>query len=858
MTITDLLVLVGAVVVSAGLVWFFFGTKLPTQHAVRSGQSQQVTVIVLGGYTPSRVEAVAGLPLRITFDRRESGDCSSRVVFPDLGITRALPANSKTDIDLLPEQVGEYGFSCAMNMIHGSLNVTAPSATAADTPSDAAPTVTPSPATVRAEEVPDPAAEEAVDAHAREVEVRELSYRVLAGAILTAPVLFAVMTHELLGANWIPALMLNRWWQLAFIAPVMVVVGAPIHRTGWLALRHRAADMNTLITFGTSAAFGYSLLVTLAPSLFPSNVRNIYFEAVGVILTLILLGRLLEARAKAGTGEAIRALVGLQPRTARILRDGQMQEIPIEEVLVGDHVLVRPGEKVPVDGELIDGSSSVDESMVTGESMPVTKAVGDTVIGATVNQTGAFTLRATKVGRDTVLAQIVRLVQQAQASRAPIQRLADRAAGVFVPAVILIAIAAFTVWYLVGPSPALTLSLVAAVSVLIIACPCALGLATPLSIMVGTGKAAQAGILIRSAAALETAHTLDTIVLDKTGTLTIGKPALTDTIPQPGWTREQLLQFAAAVEARSEHPLAAAFLTAARDHQSAISGVEDFASVTGHGVRGRVDGHLVLVGTHRLLTDAGVDVAALLPVADALADDGKTAVFIAIDGHPAGVLAVADTIKADAPAAIAALKALGVDAHMLTGDNPRTAAAIARQAGITHVLAEVLPEHKAAEIQRLQAEGHRVGMVGDGINDAPALAAADVGLAIGTGTDVAIESADITLMSGALHGVVTAISISRATMANIRQNLFFALIYNGVGIPIAAGVLYPALGWQLSPMIAAVAMAASSLSVVGNANRLRRYQPPTAPQLTAPTTPGSDAPDSATLESPPLIAAVSR
>ncbi len=837
MTITDLLVLVGAVV-GSGLAWFFFGTTRPTQHAVRSGQTQHVTVVVRGGYTPSRIEAVAGIPLRITFDRRESGDCSSRVVFPDLGITRALPANAKTDIDLAPEQVGEYGFSCAMNMIHGSLNVTAPIATPSiaatadlETPSAAAPALTASPAAAVGDVVPDPAAEEAADAHARRVEVRGLSYRVLAGAILTAPVLFAVMAHELFGANWIPALMLNHWWQLVFIAPVMFVVGAPIHRTGWLALRHRAADMNTLITFGTSAAFGYSLLVTVAPSLFPSNVRNVYFEAVGVILTLILLGRLLEARAKAGTGEAIRALIGLQPRTARVLRDGEMVEIPIEEVLVGDSVLVRPGEKVPVDGELIDGSSSVDESMVTGESMPVTKSVGDAVIGATVNQTGAFTLRATKVGRDTVLAQIVRLVQQAQASRAPIQRLADRAAGVFVPAVILIAIAAFTVS--AGPSPALTLSLVAAVSVLIIACPCALGLATPLSIMVGTGKAAQAGILIRSAAALETAHTLDVIVLDKTGTLTVGKPALTDTIPQPGWTREQLLQFAASVEARSEHPLAAAFLTAARDQQLAISNVEDFASVTGHGVRGEVDGHLVMAGTHRLLTDAGVDVAALLPVADALADDGKTAVFIAIDGHPAGVLAVADTIKPDAPAAIAALQALGVDVHMLTGDNPRTAAAIARQAGITHVLAEVLPEHKAAEVQRLQAEGHRVGMVGDGINDAPALAAADVGLAIGTGTDVAIESADITLMSGALHGVVTAISISRATMANIRQNLFFALIYNGIGIPIAAGVHYPALGWQLSPMIAAVAMAASSLSVVGNANRLRRYQPPTVPKPTA-------------------------
>ena len=626
-----------------------------------------------------------------------------------------------------------------------------------------------------------------------------------------------------------PALLLNHWWQLALITPVMLVAGAPIHRTGWLALRHRAADMNTLITLGTTAAYGYSLLVTVAPGLFPADVREVYFEAVGVIITLILLGRLLEAKAKAGTGEAIRALIGLQPRTARVVRGDVEVEIPVEAVAVGDLVLVRPGEKIPVDGALLDGSSSVDESMVTGESMPVSKHPGDPVIGATVNQTGAFTMRAGKVGRDTVLAQIVRLVQQAQASRAPIQRLADRAAGVFVPAVILIALATFAAWYVAGPAPALTLALVSAVAVLIIACPCALGLATPLSIMVGTGKGAQAGILIRSAAALEAAHRLDTIVLDKTGTLTVGKPILTDAVPLPGWDGDRLLALAASLEARSEHPLAAAIVTAARDRRLATLDVEDFASVTGQGVRGRVDGHAVLVGTHRLLTGSQIDPAALGPEAERLADEGKTAMLIAIDGQPAGVLAVADTLKPDAPAAVAALHRLGLEVHMLTGDNPRTAAAIARQAGITHVLAEVLPEHKAAEVQRLQAAGHRVGMVGDGINDAPALAAADVGLAIGTGTDVAIEAADITLMSGALHGVVTAIALSKATMRNIRQNLFFALIYNGVGIPIAAGVLYPAFGWRLSPMIAAAAMGLSSLSVVGNANRLRRYQAPAAP-----------------------------
>jgi P-type Cu+ transporter len=843
MSAIDLVVVIATVIASVGLLWFFFGSRPQARRAEVAGQSQQVTVVVRGGYTPARIEAEAGTPLRITFDRQESGDCTSRVVFPDLGISRALPAFTQTTVDLFPDGEGEFGFSCAMNMIHGTLIVTP-----AKTRMPASTAATGTPAALPADQdALDPAAEEAREAEARQAEVRELSRRVLGASLLTAPVLFAVMAHDMFGASWVPGLLLNHWWQLALISPVMIVAGAPIHRTGWLALRHRAADMNTLITLGTTAAYGYSLLVTLASSLFPSDVRNVYFEAVGVIITLILLGRLFEARAKAGTGEAIRALIGLQPRTARVVRDGHEVEIPVADVTVGDVVLVRPGEKIPVDGELVEGSSSVDESMVTGESMPVTKKPGDTVIGATVNQTGAFRMRAAKVGRDTVLAQIVRMVQQAQASRAPIQRLADRAAGVFVPAVIVIALGTFAGWYVAGPSPALTLALVSAVAVLIIACPCALGLATPLSIMVGTGKGAQAGILIRSAAALETAHTLDTVVLDKTGTLTVGKPTLTDVVPQPGWGYDLLLRYAASLEARSEHPLAGAIVAAAHADGLAVLEPEQFTSVTGHGVRGRVDGHDVLVGTRRLLTEAGVDVAMLTPAADALADDGKTAMFIAVDGQPAGVIAVADTIKPDAAAAVAALQRLGVEVHMLTGDNPRTAAAIARQAGITHVLAEVLPEHKAAEIQRLQADGKRVGMVGDGINDAPALAAADVGLAIGTGTDVAIESADITLMSGALHGVVTAIALSRATMRNIRQNLFFALIYNGVGIPIAAGALYPALGWQLSPMIAAAAMAASSLSVVGNANRLRRYQAPIAagsiatPQKATPPTTASPA-----------------
>jgi Cu+-exporting ATPase len=810
------LIVIGIIVLSAaGLVWFFFGGRPAARRAEVVEDIQRVTVVLRGGYTPARIEAVQGVPLQITFDRQESGDCTSRVVFPDLGISRALPAFEHTTVELLPDRVGEFGFSCAMNMVHGMLSV---KAAAGSQPRVGAvlPTVN--------GETPDPAAEEASAATARRQEVADLKRLVIVGAVLTAPVFLAVMAREL-GAGWVPALLLNHWWQLILTAPVMFYAGAPIHRTGWLALRHRAADMNTLITLGTTAAFGYSLLVTVAPAAFPADVRNVYFEAVGVIITLILLGRLLEARAKAGTGEAIRALIGLQPRTAHVMRAGLEVEIPVADVAVDDVVAVRPGEKVPVDGELITGSSSVDESMVTGESMPVSKHPGDLVIGATVNQTGAFTMRARKVGRDTVLAQIVRLVQLAQASRAPIQRLADRASGVFVPVVILVAMATFAIWFVTAPTPALTLALVSAVAVLIIACPCALGLATPLSIMVGTGKAAQAGVLIRSAAALETAHALDTVVLDKTGTLTEGKPVLTDTVALTGWTDDEVLQLAAALEASSEHPLAAAIVTAARTRALTLPSVENFTSVTGRGVRGQIDGRTVLVGTHLLLSEAGIELGALRTVAERLADHGKTAMYVAVDGQPAGVLAVADTIKPGAAAAVAALQRLGLEVHMLTGDNPRTAAAIARQAGISHVLAEVLPERKANEIQGLQAQGKRVAMVGDGINDAPALAAADVGMAIGTGTDVAIESADITLMSGALHGVVTAIELSRATMRNIRQNLFFAVVYNGVGIPIAAGVLYPAFGWQLSPMIAAAAMAASSLSVVGNANRLRRFHP---------------------------------
>ena len=681
-----------------------------------------------------------------------------------------------------------------------------------------------------------PGTEETEDAEAvaRAAERKDLTRRVAIGAVLTLPVLYAVMVGEFISAEFVPEFMAYPWFQFALIAPVMVYTGWPIHRTGWLTLLHRTADMNTLITIGTMAAFSYSLVVTIAPGLLPEELREVYYEAVGVILTLILLGRLLEAIAKGGTSEAIRKLIGLQAKTARVVRDGQELDVPIEQVLIDDIVIVRPGEKVPVDGEIVEGRSTLDESMVTGESIPVTKSVGETVIGATINQTGAFRFRATKVGKDTMLAQIIKLVEQAQASKAPIQRLADLVASYFVPAVVFIAIATFVVWFNFGPDPAFIFALVSAVSVLIIACPCALGLATPLSIMVSTGKGAENGILIRSAEALETAHKLKTLILDKTGTITRGKPTLTDVAPVDGQDETELLRLVASAERVSEHPLAQAIVDGAVERGLRLVDARDFQSVTGKGIEAGVDGHALLVGNQRLLADAGIDTAELETLADALATQGKTPMFAAIDGAAAGIFAVADTVKEGSIAAIAQLRRLGLEVVMITGDNRRTAEAIARQVGISRVLAEVLPEDKAREVRRLQNEGKLVAMVGDGINDAPALAQADVGIAIGTGTDVAIESSDVTLISGGLDGVVTAVTLSRSTMRNIYQNLVFAFGYNLTGIPIAVGVLYPFFGILLSPMIAAAAMALSSISVVLNANRLRTYKRPMLLEVTEP------------------------
>ena len=813
----DIAVVAGGLVLTGLLGWFFFGPK-KAHSADLVGNIQEVKVTVKGGYSPDLVRVRQGVPLRIVFDRQESGECTSRVVFPDFALNRSLSAYGQTTVELLPDRAGEFGFACGMNMIHGKLIVEPQ----ANGHGGAAPVARendpPRPDPDRANE-PDQLTEDHEMAE-RKAEIRDLTRRAALGAVLTAPVLFAVMA-----GNFVPVGILgNHWLQLALITPVMFYSGWPIHRTGWLSLLHRQAEMNSLITLGSSAAFGYSLVVTVAPAILPAGLREVYFEAVGVIITLILVGRLFEARAKAGTGAAIRKLIGLQARTARVVRNGAEADIPVEDVVAGDVVIVRPGEKIPVDGEVVEGESAVDESMVTGEPIPATKRAGDTVIGATINRTGSFRFRATRVGRDTMLAQIIKLVQQAQGSKAPIQRLADLVSSYFVPAVIGIAIWTFVAWFLFGPQPAFTSAMVAAVAVLIIACPCALGLATPLSVMVSTGKGAEQGILIRSAEALETAHKLDTIVLDKTGTITRGQPAITDVLTEGDIKEDELLRLAASAERLSEHPLAAAVVAGARSREIVLSEPAGFESTTGRGVRATVDGHTVLIGNPALLRDAGLEVATLEVAADRLSADGKTPLLVAVDGKPAGVIAVADTLKEESVAAVASLRALGLEVVMITGDNRRTAAAIARQVGIGRVLAEVLPDRKASEVRRLQSEGRRVAMVGDGINDAPALAQADVGLAIGTGTDVAIESSDITLISGALTGVVTAIQLSRSTMRNIRQNLVFAFAYNVIGIPIAAGVLYPFLGLRLSPMIAAAAMAMSSLSVVSNSNRLRSFR----------------------------------
>lgn len=673
---------------------------------------------------------------------------------------------------------------------------------------------------------------EAEDAErkARNKEQRELLSKVIVGGIFSILLIIGTLGHIGIqlpsSLEWLG----NPWVQLIFAIPVQFWVGLSFHRGAIAAFKNRAADMNTLISLGTNVAFFYSLWATVNPEFFLSQglTAEVYYEAAVVIITLTLLGRYLENRAKGQTSEAIRKLMGLQAKTARVIRDGRELDIPIEAVVVGDIVVVRPGEKIPVDGVIIKGSSTVDESMITGESLPVEKQVGDEVIGATINKTGSFQFRATRVGKDTALAQIVKLVQQAQGSKAPIQRLADQVTGWFVPAVIAIAILAFIVWFDVMGNP--TLAMLTSVGVLIIACPCALGLATPTSVTVGIGKGAENGILIKSAESLEKACRIQAIILDKTGTITEGKPAVTDFIPVAGIVAQnqeiELLKLIAAVERLSEHPLAEAVVryVEMQTESKSFPEVENFQAVAGSGVQGKVTGKLVQIGTGRWMQELQIDINPLQEQRFVLEEQAKTAVFVAVDGVLQALLGIADTVKPNSKAAIRTLQNMGLEVVMLTGDNQRTAEAIARQVGITRVFAEVRPEQKAEIVKKIQQEGKIVAMVGDGINDAPALAQADIGFAIGTGTDVAIAASDITLMSGDLQGIVTAIRLSRATMRNIRQNLFFAFAYNVAGLPIAAGILFPFFGWLLSPVIAGAAMAFSSVSVVSNALRLRNLQ----------------------------------
>jgi Cu+-exporting ATPase len=618
------------------------------------------------------------------------------------------------------------------------------------------------------------------------------------------------------------------WVQLVFATPVVLWAGWPFFQRGWASLVSRHLNMFTLIALGTGAAWLYSLVATVAPALFPEAYRMmdgsvaVYFEAATVITVLVLLGQVLELRARERTGGAIRALLDLSPRTARrIVRDDLEEQVPLDSVVAGDRLRIRPGEKVPVDGTVLEGRATVDESMITGESMPVAKTPGASLIGGTLNRSGSLVMRAEKVGRDTVLSRIVRMVAEAQRSRAPIQRLADRVAGWFVPLVIAVAVLAFAAWYLWGPQPGFAYALVAAVAVLIIACPCALGLATPMSIMVGVGRGAQAGVLIKSAEALERLERVDTLVVDKTGTLTEGKPRVVAIVPVSGTDESELLRLAAGVERASEHPLAQAVVAAAEERKLDVPKVLGFESPAGRGALGRVAGRIAVLGSGSFLGERGIDVAPLAADAEKLRRDGATVIFAAIDGRLAGAFAIADAVKATAPEALRRLKADGIRIVMLTGDNRVTAEAVARKLGIDAVEAEVLPEHKRDAVRKLRAEGRVVAMAGDGVNDAPALAAAEIGIAMGTGTDVAIESAGMTLLGGDLAGIVRARKLSRAVMANIRQNLFFAFAYNAIGVPVAAGVLYPVFGLVLSPVVAAAAMALSSVSVIGNALRLR-------------------------------------
>ena len=659
-------------------------------------------------------------------------------------------------------------------------------------------------------------------------ELADMTRRFWIGLVLSVPPVVLEMGGHLVGGHgWVDQT-LSNWIQLAFATPVVIWAGWPFFVRGWQSLVTRNLNMFTLIAMGTGVAYGYSLVGTIAPGIFPATFRghdgavSVYFEAAAVITVLVLLGQVLELRAREATSGAIKALLQLAPKTARLVdHDGADHEVQIDNLKVGDKLRVRPGEKVPVDGVILEGRSALDESLVTGESMPVTKESGGKVIAGTLNQSGSFVMRADKVGRDTLLSQIVKMVAEAQRSRAPIQRLADQVAGWFVPVVIVVALIAFGAWAMFGPEPRMAFGLVAAVSVLIIACPCALGLATPMSIMVGVGRGAQAGVLIKNAEALERMEKIDTLVVDKTGTLTEGKPKVVSIVAAGGFQDADILRLAASVERASEHPLADAVVRAAKERNLDLGKVEEFDSPTGKGATGKVDGKTVVLGNANFLTSLGIETRFLEEQGERLRGEGATVINIAVDGKLAGLFAIADPVKPSTPDALKALAAEGIKVIMLTGDNRTTANAVARKLGISDVEAEVLPDQKSAVVAKLQKAGRVVAMAGDGVNDAPALAAAEVGIAMGTGTDVAMESAGITLLGGDLGGIVRARRLSQATMSNIRQNLFFAFIYNAAGIPIAAGILYPHFGILLSPIIAAAAMALSSVSVVGNALRLR-------------------------------------
>jgi len=663
----------------------------------------------------------------------------------------------------------------------------------------------------------------------RDRELRQLRNSLALAAVFTIPLFIMEM-----GSHYVPAIhdwimhnvgmRNNLYIQFVLATVVLFGPGLRFFRKGIPNLVRLAPDMNSLVVLGTSAAWGYSVVATFLPSLLPRGTAYVYYEAAAVIVSLILLGRYLEARAKGRTSQAIKRLIGLQPKTARAVRNGVAQELPLEQVVVGDVLEIRPGDRIPVDGVVASGESHVDESMISGEPLPVRKRAGDEVVGGTINGTGALTFAATKVGADTVLAQIIRMVEAAQGSKLPIQALVDKVTAWFVPAVIGVAVLTFAAWFMFGPSPALTFALVNAVAVLIIACPCAMGLATPTSIMVGTGRAAELGVLFRKGDALQALRSAQVVALDKTGTLTQGRPALTDFLVTDGFDRNQVLRLVASVETKSEHPIAQAIVAAVEAEQ--LIPVSSFEAEPGFGVTGVVDGHAVQIGADRAMTRAGIDISGLAEIAAGLGDDGKSPLYAAVDGRLAAIIAVSDPIRATSAEAIAALHALGLKVAMITGDNRRTANAVAQRLGIDEVVAEVLPDGKVAAIQSLRASGRQVAFVGDGINDAPALADADVGIAVGTGTDIAIESADVVLMSGDLRGVVNAIALSKATIRNIRQNLFWAFAYNVTLIPVAAGLLYPFNGMLLSPVIAAGAMALSSVFVLGNALRLRGFTAP--------------------------------